>query len=214
MALPDQRLAVFENNVGALEVGAGVSSPEDEFAAQLAKDEAEALAKIKADDDAFKAEQDALDLAVKTQLDLQSKADADAFKKSQADIQLMVDTQMATLQKQKDEYAAQQAAAQESAAQAAREAEAAQAEIAKQLAETQRLTAESAAKTKAEMEAMQRTSAAKIAGSRKAGRSAADRSLLSAYGPAQSGPPTLGGSGGLGGFGAGLGTTQTLGVGG
>jgi hypothetical protein len=57
-------------------------------------------------------------------------------------------------------------------------------------------------------------SAAKIAGSRKAGRSAADRSLLSAYGPAQSGPPTLGGSGGLGGFGAGLGTTQTLGVGG
>ncbi len=109
-------------------------------------------------------------------------------------------------------YQAQQAAAQAAAAQAAKEAEAAQAEIARQLAETQRISAEMTAKSKSEMEAIQRTSAAKIAGSRKAVRSAGDRSLLAGYGAADIGAPTLGGGGSLGGRGGSLGVSGTLGV--
>jgi hypothetical protein len=186
---------------------------EDDFYAQIAADDAAAAARIAAEDAAFRAQQDALDQALRSQLDIRAKADADAFAKAQADISFQLAAEQQRMAETAAQYAQQQAAIQAAAAQATREAEIAQAEIAKQIAETQRLSVEMAAKSKADMEGMQRTSAAKIAGSRKAGRSAGDRSLLSAYSPTEGGPPTLGTAGGLGGPGSGLAVSQTLGVG-
>lgn len=138
--------------------------------------------------------------------------DNQMFLRAQAEIAAQVAKEQGLIAQQRAKYEAQIAAQQEAAASIQREAEAAQAAIAKQLAETQRLAAEMAAKSKAEMEAMQRTSAAKIAGSRKAGRSAADRSLLTGYAAADTGAPTLGGVGSLGGQGGSLGISGTLGV--
>lgn len=203
MALPNQSQFVFKDNVDVIEMGTNTSNQTDDLAAQLA-----------AEDAAFKLQQAELDATAKAQLDAQAKADADAFAKAQADIQTMVDTEALNLQKQKDAFDAQKAAAQAAADQAAKEAEAAQKAIAKQMARAQRMSSEMEAKSKSEMTAMQRTSAAKMAGSRKAGRSVADRSMLSGYSPIEDGPPTLAGGGGLGVSGESLGSSGTLGVGG
>lgn len=175
---------------------------DEEFAAQQA-----------ATDNAFKAEQARINAEFQAQIDAQIQADTVNFARAQADIT----ARLAAAQKLIDEdaaaYRVQEAAVQAQAAQAKREAEIAQAEIAKQIAETQRLSVETAAKAKSEIESAQRTSSAKIAGQRKAGRFSADRSMLSGYRVAETGPPTLGGAGNLGSFDGGLAATQTLGVG-
>lgn len=144
----------------------------------------------------------------------QARIDADnqAFAQAQAEIAAQVRAEQDRLAQQRAAYEQQIAAQQEAAAAAQREAEAAQAAIAAQIAETQRLSAEMAQRAKDEMDAMQRTSAAKIAASRKAGRTAADRSLLSGYGVGTSTPSVLGVQGSMGGGGS-LGATGTLGVG-
>lgn len=144
----------------------------------------------------------------------QARIDADnaAFAKAQAEIAAQVAAEQQLIAQQRADYEAAIAAQQAAAAAAQREAEAAQAAIAAQIAETQRLSAEMAQRAKDEMDAMQRTSAAKIAASRKAGRTASDRSLLSGYGVGTSTPSVLGVQGSMGGGGS-LGATGTLGVG-
>lgn len=181
-------------------------------AKKLKADSDAALAKLLADDEAFRKEQSDLDAMSKAQIDAQAKIDADTFAKAQLNIATMMANEQARIKTDAAAYAQQQAVIQQELAKAEQEAKLAQADIAKQLLETQRISAEMSAKSKAEIDAIQRTSAAKIAGSRRAGRSAGDRSLLSAIGPAQSGPPTLGSSGGLGGMAGSLGISGTLGV--
>lgn len=144
----------------------------------------------------------------------QARIDADnaAFAQAQAEIAAQVAAEQQRIAQERTAYEAQIAAQQEAAAAAQREAEAAQAAIAAQIAETQRLAAEMAQRNRDEMDAMQRTSAAKIAASRKAGRTASDRSLLSGYGVGTSSPAVLGVQGNMGGGGS-LGSSGTLGVG-
>lgn len=144
----------------------------------------------------------------------QARIDADnaAFAQAQAEIAAQVRAEQDRLAQQRAAYEQQIAAQQEAAAAAQREAEAAQAAIAAQIAETQRLSAEMAKRMQDEREAMQRKSAAKIASSQKAGRTAADRSLLAGYGAAPGMPAVLGVHGSMGGGGS-LGTGGTLGVG-
>ena len=213
---PDLTAVPDTTNVGN-EVATNVTDTSTSVSAEEARLKAEedaAIAKLLADEEAFKKEQADLDAAAKAQLDAKIKADSDAFKKAQADIQSLVDAELLTLEKQKGEFVAQQNAAKAAAALVIKQTAEAKADMAEQMREDQRIAAEMAAKLKADMESMQRTSAAKIAGSRKAGRSASNRSILAGYGPTEDSMPTLGGGNGLGGFGGDLGITGTLGVGG
>ena len=196
----------------AAENEAKIRAEDEAAAAKLKAENDAALAKLLADEEAFKKQQSDLDASTKAQLEAQARADADAFARAQGEIAAMVAAEQQRMDETAAAYQAQQAAAQAAADQATREAEAAQAEIARQLAETQRISTEMAAKSKSETEAIQRTSAAKIAGSRKAGRSAGDRSLLAGYGAADTGAPTLGGGGSLGGKRGSLGISGILGV--
>jgi len=146
----------------AAENEAKIRAEDEAAAAKLKAENDAALAKLLADEEAFKKQQADLDAATKVQLEAQAKADADAFARAQGEIAAMVAAEQQRMAETAAAYQAQQAAAQAAAAQAAKEAEAAQAEIARQLAETQRISAEMTAKSKSEMEAIQRTSAAKI----------------------------------------------------
>ena len=175
--------------------------------------DAEFAAQQAATDNAFKAEQARINAEFQAQINAQTKADADNFARAQAEIAAMLASEQQKIAEQAAVYRAQELAIQAQAAQAKRDADIAQAEIAKQIAETQRLSVEIAAKSKSDIESAQRTSSAKIAGQRKAGRFSADRSMLSGFRVTETGPPTLGGAGNLGGFDGGLATTQTLGVG-
>lgn len=175
--------------------------------------DAEFAAQQAATDNAFKTEQARINAEFQAQINAQTKADADNFARAQAEIAAMLASEQQKIAEQAAVYRAQELAIQAQAAQAKRDADIAQAEIAKQIAETQRLTVETAAKAKYEIESAQRTSSAKIAGQRKAGRFSADRSMLSGYRVAETGPPTLGGAGNLGGQASSFGTTGQLGVG-
>ena len=139
-------------------------------------------------------------------------ADNDAFTRAQSEIRSMIEAEQSRLLQERTAYeqrlAAQQAATDAAEAEAAAEQE----RINAQIAETKRLAEEMAKRNRDEMEAMQRKSAAKIASSQKAGRTAADRSLLAGYGAAPGMPAVLGVQGSMSSGGS-LGTGGTLGVG-
>lgn len=144
----------------------------------------------------------------------QNKADEEAFAKARADIEAMAAQEQAVIRQQADEYqAAQQRIYDETQAQA-QAAALEQAKMQKQIEEIKAQQAADAAKNKADIEGIQRTSAQKLAASRKAGRTAGGRPLLSGVANASMGQPTqkLGGEGSLAGDVASLGATQTLGV--
>ena len=181
---------------------AGVSSVEIETF--LAQEQA------KADqfDQEFRDQQALADAQAQAAID----RDNQTFAEAQSEIAAQVAAEQERMAQQRMAYESQIAAQQQAAAAAQREAEAQQAEIARQIAETNRIAAEMAQRNKDEMETMQRTSAAKIAAGRKAGRTAADRSLLSGYGATPDMPSMLGVQGSMGGGGS-LGASGTLGVG-
>jgi len=183
----------------------------DIAAKKLADDQAAALLKIKTDDAAALAEQIRLDGIAKAQTDALNLANAESVARAKKEIQDMLDIEQARIAQDTAAYAAQQEATRQELARSEAEAQKMRDSIAQQLAESRRISDEMISKSKAEMSDIQRTSAAKIAGSRKAGRSAGDRSMLSAY-TATGGPPTLGGGGGLGGKAGSLGISGTLGV--
>ncbi len=159
-------------------------------------------------DKQFREEQALADAQAQAAIDRDNQTFADA----QAEIAAQIAAEQARMAQQRAEYESQIAAQQAAAAAAQREAEAQQAAIAEQIAETNRLAAEMARRNQEEMETMQRTSAAKIAAGRKAGRTAADRSLLSGFGATPDMPSMLGVQGSMGG-GSSLGASGTLGVG-
>jgi hypothetical protein len=138
--------------------------------------------------------------------------DNQTFAQAQAEIAAQIAAEQARMAQQRADYESQIAAQQQAAAAAEAQARAEQERIAAQIAETNRIAAEMARRNKEEMEAMQRTSAAKIAAGRKAGRTAADRSLLSGFGATPDMPSMLGVQGSMGG-GSSLGASGTLGVG-
>jgi len=138
--------------------------------------------------------------------------DNQTFSRAQSEIAAQVAAEQERMAQQRADYEAQIAAQQQAAAAAEAQARAEQERIAAQIAETNRIAAEMAQRNKDEMEGMQRTSAAKIAAGRKAGRTAADRSLLSGFGATPGMPSVLGVQGSMGGGGS-LGASGTLGVG-
>ena len=181
---------------------AGVSSVEIETF--LAQEQA------KADqfDQEFRDQQALADAQAQAAID----RDNQTFATAQSEIAAQVAAEQERMAQQRIEYEAQIAAQQQAAAAAEAQARAEQERIAVQIAETNQIAAEMAQRNKDEMEAMQRTSSAKIAAGRKAGRTAADRSLLSGFGATPDMPSMLGVQGSMGG-GSSLGTSGTLGVG-